>query len=331
MCSSWATAEPTLVFVSQSNQSRQMEEAGMKVIEIRALKKTFDRTQVLDNVFMTVHHGDIYGFLGPNGSGKTTTLRISLGILSRDAGRVIVLGMDPALKGDRLRQRINILPESHGFYGWMQPEEYLRFFSQLYGLQLTACECRDRLEQVGLAPGNRRPIRTFSRGMKQRLGIARALLNDPEILFLDEPTNGLDPKGRREIHDLFLKLNQEQKTTIIISTHILDDVERLCNRIAILHEGKVRYEGPLRTLVSMKSMSYRFVVEAESKIPAIWNFQGISLVEKKGQRLTCSITGMRPSAAIKFLVEAGVAIVEAEPIKDELEALYLTHTTGGLQ
>ncbi|NOY68064.1 MAG: ABC transporter ATP-binding protein [Deltaproteobacteria bacterium] len=194
---------------------------------------------------MTVYPSDIYGFLGPNGSGKTTTLRILCGILLPDRGEVSVLGQNPASQRGLLRQRINILPESHGFYGWMLAGEYLRFFGRLYGLNLTDTDCRMHLQQVGLDSADRRPIRTFSRGMKQRVGIARALLNDPEILFLDEPTNGLDPKGRRDIHDLLLSLNREKGMTIIISTHILDDVERLCNRIAILHDKKIQYEGTL--------------------------------------------------------------------------------------
>jgi len=217
----------------------------MNTIEIKSLDKSFNGEKVLDGTHMTVYESDIYGFLGPNGSGKTTTLRILCGILHPDRGEVSVLGQDPSLKGNLLRQRINILPESHGFYGWMRASEYLRFFGRLYGLNLSAEDCRMHLQQVGLDPADQRLIRTFSRGMKQRLGIARALLNEPEILFLDEPTNGLDPRGRRDIHDLLLRLNREKKMTIVISTHLLDDVERLCNRIAILHKTKIQYEGSI--------------------------------------------------------------------------------------
>jgi ABC-2 type transport system ATP-binding protein len=301
----------------------------MKVIEIQALTKTFDGELVLDHVSMTVHQGDIYGFLGPNGAGKTTTLRILMGILNRDGGQVAVLGMDPELEGEQLRQNVSILPESQGFYGWMRAEDYLRFFGQLYGLHLTAADCRNLLDRVGLAPKNRRPLRIFSRAMKQRLGIARALLNDPEVLFLDEPTNGLDPEERKKIYDLFLRLNQQQKTSIIIATHILDDAERLCNRLAVLHEGKVRFEGHLNAPGRGESIRYRLVVERESRLPASWNFPGISLMEKRGLQLTCLISGIKPSAAIKSLVEAGVPIVEARPIQDDLQALYLAYTTGG--
>jgi ABC-2 type transport system ATP-binding protein len=301
----------------------------MKALVINLLKKSFDGKKVLEGLSMTVYRGDIYGFLGPNGSGKTTTLRILLGILYPDAGKVAVLNMDPSVDGEQLRQRINVLPESHGFYGWMRAEEYLRFFGQLYELQLTASDCRMHLEQVGLDPADGRPIRTFSRGMKQRLGIARSLLNNPELLFLDEPTNGLDPKGRREIHDLLLKFNREKEMTIVISTHILDDVERLCNRIAILHNSRIQYEGPLFAPLIGKSIRYRFHLADDKNIPSTWNFTGISCQEKKGQWVTCEIKDILPDKAISLLVQKGIPITEAIQINSGLESMYLNFTAQG--
>lgn len=307
------------------------EEGAMKTIEVQGLTKSFDGKEVLRGISMTVDRGDIYGFLGPNGSGKTTTLRILLGILSRDAGDVAVLGMDPSVSGHRLRQHVNLLPESHGFYGWMPAEGYLRFFAELYERRLTHSDCRTRLAQVGLDPGNRGPIRTFSRGMKQRLGIARSFLNDPHLLFLDEPTNGLDPKGRREIHDLLLALNREKDVTIVISTHILDDVERLCNRIAILDHGRMSYEGLLDAPTETTSIRYRFRLEEADERPVSWDFPGISLLEKNGPWLTCVIEGLTAAQAIKRLVDGGVPLVEAEPISGRLEEVYLKHITGDVQ
>jgi ABC-2 type transport system ATP-binding protein len=300
----------------------------MSAIVIRGLTKAFERKPVLQEVSITVNQGDIFGFLGPNGSGKTTTLRTLLGIIRPDGGEIAVLGMNPAAAGPQMRRRVNALPESHGLYGWMSAVSYLNFFGELYDVGLAGGDYRARLRQVGLDPDDSRPIRTFSRGMKQRLGIARAMINDPEVLFLDEPTNGLDPRGRREIHDLLLHLNREQNLTMIISTHILDDVERLCNRIAILDDGRVQYEGP-PTWASGRNMRYRFHLENGGAIPSPWDFPGISLLTHHDSWITCALEEGSPAEAIKTLVMGGLPIIEAEALSGGLEELYLNHTTGG--
>ncbi len=299
----------------------------MPAIEIQELQKSFDGRPVLHRVSMKVNRGDIYGFLGPNGSGKTTTLRILLGIISRERGKVSVLGLDPATSGPALRRRVNALPESHGLYGWMPARPYLDFFAELYGMG-SGGDCRARMRQVGLDPDDPRPVRTFSRGMKQRLGIARAMINDPEVLFLDEPTNGLDPRGRREIHDLLLQLNRQKRLTIMISTHILDDVERLCNRIAILDHGQVQYEGPVH-LEAAQGKRYRFHLGDGNEVPSPWNFPGVALLERQDSWITCRIEDGSPAEAIKTLVLGGLPIIEATAVSGGLEDLYLDHTMGG--
>jgi ABC-2 type transport system ATP-binding protein len=287
----------------------------MPVIEIRDLLKDFNEKTVLQGVSLIVNQGDIYGFLGPNGSGKTTTLRILLGILKPDAGEVSLLGLDPTTHGAQLRHRVNALPESHGLYGWMSAIDYLHFFGRLYGMDLSLDEYRTRLKQVGLDPFDRRPTRTYSRGMKQRLGIARAMINNPAMLLLDEPTNGLDPRGRREIHDLLRQLNREKGLTIMISTHILDD-------------GRVRYEGQ-PVYESSAAVRYRFHLENGASILAHWDFPGIVLLEHKDDWITCLIKGISPTQAIKTLVIGGVSISEAVMVSDGLEELYLQYTSGG--
>lgn len=217
----------------------------MNTVEVGSLRKAFEDQPVIRDLSMTVGQGDIYGFLGPNGAGKTTTLRILIGLLRADSGNIRVLGVDPEKQSDQLKQWVNMLPESQGFYSWMRATDYLGFFAGLYGLKLSKSKIHQLLGRVGLDAAKNQYIRGFSRGMKQRLGIARSLLNEPHVLFLDEPTNGLDPKGRRDIHDLLLDLNHGNDITIILSTHILDDVQQLCNRIGILFNGRMRYEGAL--------------------------------------------------------------------------------------
>lgn len=301
----------------------------MPAIEIQELKKRFHGQPALHGISMTVNHGDIYGFLGPNGSGKTTTLHILLGVISPDAGQVAVLGLDPATSGPKLRRRVNALPESHGLYGWMSARRYLQFFGELYGMGFSGGDYRARLRRVGLDPDDDRPIRTFSRGMKQRLGLARAMINDPEVLFLDEPTTGLDPRGRREIHDLLLQLNRVKNLTIMISTHILDDVERLCNRIAILDHGLVRYEGAAHR-VGKDRLRYRFHLGKGGTIPTPWDLPKITLLNQKDSWITCLIEGCSPTEAIDTMIVRGLPIVEAVAVSDDLEELYLDHTTGGV-
>ena len=215
------------------------------IISVENLVKKYDGYTALDGLNFTVEHGDIFGFLGPNGAGKTTTIRIMTAILQADSGNVLIDGHSILGEPLAVKRIINALPESNGYYEWMTAREYLELFSHLYKEKTPEQEAKKLLEIVGLREKEGHLIRSYSRGMKQRLGIARALINRPKLLFLDEPTNGLDPKGRRDIHDLLKGLNQKHGTTIFLSTHLLDDVERLCNRIAIINYGKIVRVGEL--------------------------------------------------------------------------------------
>ncbi|MGB5157952.1 MAG: ABC transporter ATP-binding protein [Desulfobacterales bacterium] len=209
------------------------------MITVENLVKLYGGYTALDGLMFSVDDGDIFGFLGPNGAGKTTTIRILTGILKADSGKVIIGGHDVFEDRMAAKKIMNALPESNGYYEWMTACEYLRFFSRLYGESISKDHIYPLLADVGLKGKEGDLVRTFSRGMKQRLGIARAIVNRPKLLILDEPTNGLDPIGRRDIHDLLIELNKIHGTTIFLSTHLLDDVERLCNRIAIINYGKI--------------------------------------------------------------------------------------------
>ena len=214
-------------------------------IRVENLVKKYNGHTALDGLDFGVEDGDIFGFLGPNGAGKTTTIRILTAIIKADSGTVLIDGHNVFEEPLAVKKIINALPESSGYYEWMTAAEYLEFFARLYEEKRSKEEIDNLLETVGLKGKERQAIRSYSRGMKQRLGIARALVNKPKLLFLDEPTNGLDPKGRRDIHDLLIDLNRKHGTTIFLSTHLLDDVERLCNRIAIINYGKIVREGEL--------------------------------------------------------------------------------------
>jgi ABC-2 type transport system ATP-binding protein len=218
------------------------------IIRVDNLVKKYNGHTALDDLDFTVEDGDIFGFLGPNGAGKTTTIRILTTILKADSGAVMIDGHNIFKEPMAVKKIINALPESSGTYEWMTAGEYLEFFTRLYEAKPSQGGIDTLLVTVGLQGKEKQAIRSFSRGMKQRLGIARALINRPKLLFLDEPTNGLDPQGRKDIHDLLINLNRKQGTTVFLSTHLLDDVERLCNRIAIINYGKIVRVGEMDRL-----------------------------------------------------------------------------------
>lgn len=227
----------------------------MNAIHIDGLTKVFKPgwpwqapTMVLSGVSFSVNRGEIFGFLGPNGAGKTTTLKILLGLSRATSGRVEILGV-PA-SDVTIHRRVGFLPESPYFYDYLTAEEFLGFYGRLGGL--SHGEIRERvpalLEQAGLTDARDRQLRKFSKGMLQRIGLAQALIHDPELVILDEPMSGLDPIGRKWVRDLILNLRDRGKT-IFFSTHILSDVEMLCDRVAILQKGQLLASGRIEELV----------------------------------------------------------------------------------
>jgi ABC-2 type transport system ATP-binding protein len=216
-------------------------------IRIAGLTKVFGSKRALDGVDLTVEEGSVFGFLGPNGAGKTTTLRILTGLARPTSGRVRILGRDVSGADDEVRRRIGFLPDVPGFYDWMTGDEFLRFAGGLFGLRGPRFDERVAvlLDLAGLTDVSTR-IGGFSRGMKQRLGVAQALVNAPTLLMLDEPTSALDPIGRKDVLDMLASLRG--RTTVFFSTHILSDVERICDTVAILDAGKVVAHGAIDDL-----------------------------------------------------------------------------------
>ena len=214
------------------------------------LSKSYRNFRAVNSLTIDVNPGDIFGFLGPNGAGKTTTIRMLCGLLSPTSGYAKVAGLDIVKDSLKIRSIIGLLPESSGFYNWMSAEEYLLYFAALYkiDIHLGKKRAQDLLEKVGLATRSYVPISYYSRGMKQRLGLARTLINEPKILFLDEPTLGLDPKGQQDIKNTLLELNREKGVTIFLSSHALGEVSSLCNRIAIVNRGKLVAQGSIEEL-----------------------------------------------------------------------------------
>lgn len=230
-------------------------------IELRGLTKHFGNTVALDHVDLVVRAGTVFGFLGRNGAGKTTALRILSGLARPTAGTARVLGHDVTQATDAVRARIGFLPDVPGFYPWMTSREYLEFAGRLFGLDAATLDARAGalLEMAGLASVTTQ-VGGFSRGMKQRLGIAQALINAPSLLMLDEPTSALDPIGRREVLEMVASLRG--RTTVFFSTHILADVERVCDAVAILERGRVVASADIAELTARASAN-RLIVEVE--------------------------------------------------------------------
>jgi ABC-2 type transport system ATP-binding protein len=216
-------------------------------VEAQGLTKVYGGTRALDGVDLRVEEGSIFGFLGPNGAGKTTTLRVLTGLARPTHGTVRVLGHDVASAGNAVRAEIGFLPDVPGFYEWMTAEEFLRFAGGLFGIGPDVIDDRVRvlLDLAGLT-GVKTSIGGYSRGMKQRLGVAQALVNAPRLLMLDEPTSALDPMGRKDVLDMLQSLRG--RTTVFFSTHILADVERICDTVAILDHGRIVAQAPIDDL-----------------------------------------------------------------------------------
>ncbi|HEV2192804.1 MAG TPA: ABC transporter ATP-binding protein [Nitrosopumilaceae archaeon] len=214
------------------------------------LSKVYGRFKAVDSLTMNVESGDIFGFLGPNGSGKTTTIRMLCGLVLPSSGNAKIAGFDIIKDSIEIRKIIGLFPESSGFYNWMNAEEYLNYFAALYKteIQIAKRRTKDLLEKVGLADKSHVPIGYYSRGMKQRLGLARTLINDPKIIFLDEPTLGLDPKGQQDIQKILFDLNHDKGITIFLSSHALNEVSALCKNIAILNRGRLVAQGTISEL-----------------------------------------------------------------------------------
>ncbi|NOY82124.1 MAG: ABC transporter ATP-binding protein [Kiritimatiellaeota bacterium] len=286
---------------------------------------------VLRDVGLHLNEGEVYGLLGPNGAGKSTTVHVLLGLYSRSSGSVRVMEQDPELRAPAMRRQVGVLPERAGFYGWMRPEEYLQWYAALFGGARFSIP--GLLERVGLADASERPIGEFSRGMRQRLGIARALLQAPKLLILDEPTNGLDPRGRREIHDLLRSLARGQNTGVLLCTHLLDDVGRLCDAVGIIHRGRTVLEGPLSEVLARKGggRSYRVRLETEGPPENATLPTGVHARTLSKRWCLVHITAgapTRPSRLWKYLLETGWRIVEIHDAGGGLEEVYLKCTRG---
>jgi ABC-2 type transport system ATP-binding protein len=269
-----------------------------------------------------VERGEVFGYLGPNGSGKTTTLKILVGLLRPDSGRIAILGHSH--EEAAWRYRTGFLPEHPYFYDYLTPLEYLDFVGRLLGMSGTARRERsaELLDRLGLVRARHVALRRFSKGMVQRLGLAQALLNDPELVFLDEPMSGLDPLGRHLVRDLILSLKRAGKT-VFFSTHILSDAESLCDRVALLRAGRLVNVGRLDQILSMDIAHFEVLATGIDE-PASHKLVGDTRrIERLAERVRIEVEEGDLSAVLRDVEAAGGRILSVQPVRQSLEDFFL--------
>ena len=311
--------------------------ANAEVIRCENLSKRFGKVVALDNLNLTIERGASFGFLGPNGAGKTTTLRLLAGVTNPTAGRVWIDGQEVSGSSLNLRSSIGYLPESPAFYGWMTGREFLLFTGELYGLDGDTRRTRteELLKRVNLTEAADRRVKGYSRGMQQRLGLAQALMNRPQILLLDEPASALDPMGRRDMLETINTLRGE--TTVFISTHILADVERICDRVSIIDRGKLLAMGAIDDLRAQRGKSL-FEVEFEGdETPALARLEDIpwirsSKVLRRNERVVLQVDVSELETAKKELprlvVDSGLTLLRYELMVASLEEIFMELVGG---
>jgi ABC-2 type transport system ATP-binding protein len=296
-------------------------------VELHGLTKRYGRKAALDGVELTVPVGAVFGFLGPNGAGKTTTLRILGGLARPTAGSAAVLGHDVLTAGNEVRALIGFLPDVPGFYKWLTAAEFLRFAGGLFGLDEATLRARvAALLALASLAGVEARIGTYSRGMKQRLGVAQALINAPRLLLLDEPTSALDPIGRKEVLDMIAAL--AGRTTVFFSTHILADVERVCDTIAVLDRGRVVAHDSIDDLKRRHGRGQRLLVEVDDPArlaQAVATLPWVALVERSGATLRLTVSDL-PTAERQLpavIAAAGLGLRRLEADEVSLEEVFV--------
>ncbi|MBE5964697.1 MAG: ABC transporter ATP-binding protein [Lachnospira sp.] len=292
------------------------------MLEITNLKKRFGEKEVLKGIDLNVPENSIFGFIGKNGAGKTTTMKAVLGLLKADEGEIVVAGEKVSYGQNKTNRYIGYLPDVPEFYSFMTAPEYLKFCGEITGMCAFDIKKRriELLDLVGLGNEKHR-IKGFSRGMKQRLGIAQALLNSPKLLICDEPTSALDPVGRKEILDILLSVKEQ--TTVLFSTHILSDVDRICTDIAFLNDGVISIQGTVAEIKEKyRTQEYLLELEGEENHEKILN-KFKSIERNINNQLVFKDDKENLYEVLRFIADNRISINKLENIEPSLETLFL--------
>jgi ABC-type multidrug transport system ATPase subunit len=294
----------------------------MKILEIRDLNKSYGRIKALSNLSMTIGQGEVLGILGPNGSGKTTTLGIILSVLRADSGSFTWF---EDTEGKYHRKRIGAVLETPNFYPFLNADQNLKIVAEIKGVK--SYDADWILEKVGLLGRRTSKFNTYSLGMKQRLAIGATLIGNPEVLIFDEPTNGLDPQGIAEVRSVIKTLSQENKT-IIMASHILDEVEKICSHVAILKNGKLLAHGPVGSILSNDLFAELAADDMDALQEVLANEQAFKNIVRKARHIECQIENtMIASDVNKLLFEKGITLSYLNVRSRKLEEEFIAITS----
>jgi len=302
----------------------------MAVLTLNHVSKQFGDLKVIDKLSFSVQENSVFGFIGKNGAGKTTTMKMILGLLKPSCGEITVCGEKVSYGDTKTNRNIGYLPDVPEYYGYMTPKEYLRLCGEITGMSSKQIKEKsaELLEVVGLSGVNRK-IHGFSRGMKQRLGIAQALLNEPKLLICDEPTSALDPIGRKDILDILSVV--KERTTVVFSTHILSDVERICDHIGVLNNGNLVLQGDLSEIKSSyrrDTVSMEFDMN-DSELSALTEkmkqLSFVSGIERNGHAVFVHLSDLHKNGRelLSFLIAKKAIVLKYEVMEPTLENLFL--------
>ena len=308
------------------------------IIETFSLTKIYGDLAAVDELNMSVHEGEIFGFLGPNGAGKTTTILMLMGLSVPSSGTAVVAGYDVIESSRDVRRVASILPEYSSLYGELTAYQNLEYVGKLNDLPKEVREERidEMLEIVGMSDWRDEKYETFSRGMRQRVGIAAALVKKPKLVFLDEPTLGLDPVGTKDVRELILKLNREQGLTVVMASHLLHEVQMTCSRVGIINKGRLVVTETIENLSNEmtdekeRSVEFRLSEVPPGLIQDIESIEGVMSVTQEGDRLNV-FAGIKSDYNVsKTIVDHGVVILLMKPKEFSMEEIFMKYYTEGL-
>ncbi|MDP3583088.1 MAG: ABC transporter ATP-binding protein [Ignavibacteria bacterium] len=300
------------------------------VIEVRGLTKRFKSLTAVNNLDLNVYRGDVFGFLGPNGAGKSTTIRMLLSLIKPNAGSIKIFGLPLEKNRNEILRKVGAIVEKPDFYMYLSAYKNLEILGKLSGADTSKKKIMEMLELVGLDKRYKSKVKTFSHGMKQRLGIAQALLHDPELIILDEPTTGLDPQGMKEIRDLILYLSKTKNKTIFLSSHILREVEIIATRMIILSKGTTQVEGTVDELLNVDKMSVSVEVDRiDDAVEEVKNSKWAE-VYKTSLKNALQFDMLKSDVAElnRYLNDKGFMVGSVVPVRS-LEDFFLKITEGG--